>query len=131
MVHCTCMSPCSEVAASAPRCVARHEALRTRFELINGEPVQVIADASVGFSLQRHGLRRVGDVETAVREIADEEAFAPFDNPKIAVAVLLENSGFGGVKAAPIAGDQAAGGWSMRTMFPDGSRTAQSRVPHG
>ena len=30
--------------------------------------------------------------------------FAPFDNPKIAVAVLLENSGFGGVKAAPIAG---------------------------
>ena len=30
--------------------------------------------------------------------------FAPFDNPKIAVAVLLENSGFGGVKAAPLAG---------------------------
>lgn len=24
-----------------------------------------------------------------------------------------------------------AGGWSMRTMLPDGSRTAQSRVPHG
>jgi len=30
--------------------------------------------------------------------------FAPFDNPKIAVAVLLENSGFGGAKAAPLAG---------------------------
>jgi penicillin-binding protein 2 len=30
--------------------------------------------------------------------------FAPFDNPKIAVAVLLENSGFGGTKAAPLAG---------------------------
>jgi penicillin-binding protein 2 len=30
--------------------------------------------------------------------------FAPFDNPKIAVAVLLENSGYGGVKAAPLAG---------------------------
>jgi penicillin-binding protein 2 len=30
--------------------------------------------------------------------------FAPFDNPKIAIAVLLENSGYGGVKAAPIAG---------------------------
>jgi DNA (cytosine-5)-methyltransferase 1 len=27
--------------------------------------------------------------------------------------------------------DQAAGGWSMRTRLPDGSRTAQSRVPHG
>lgn len=30
--------------------------------------------------------------------------FAPFDNPKIAVAVLLENAGGGGAKAAPIAG---------------------------
>lgn len=30
--------------------------------------------------------------------------FAPFDNPKIAIAVMLENSGFGGAKAAPVAG---------------------------
>jgi penicillin-binding protein 2 len=30
--------------------------------------------------------------------------FAPFDNPKIAIAVMLENSGFGGAKAAPLAG---------------------------
>jgi penicillin-binding protein 2 len=30
--------------------------------------------------------------------------FAPFDNPKIAVAVMLENSGFGGANAAPLAG---------------------------
>lgn len=30
-------------------------------------------------------------------------AFAPFDNPKIAVAVLVENVGFGGTYAAPIA----------------------------
>jgi penicillin-binding protein 2 len=30
--------------------------------------------------------------------------FAPFDHPRIAIAVMLENSGFGGVKAAPIAG---------------------------
>ncbi|MCX6132502.1 MAG: penicillin-binding protein 2 [Ignavibacteriales bacterium] len=30
--------------------------------------------------------------------------FAPFENPKIAVAVMLENSGFGGAKAAPLAG---------------------------
>jgi N-acetylglutamate synthase-like GNAT family acetyltransferase len=27
--------------------------------------------------------------------------------------------------------DHAAGGWSMRTRLPDGSRTAQSLVPHG
>jgi penicillin-binding protein 2 len=30
--------------------------------------------------------------------------FAPFDQPKIAIAVMLENAGFGGTKAAPIAG---------------------------
>ncbi len=30
--------------------------------------------------------------------------FAPFDNPKIAVAVMVENAGYGGSKAAPIAG---------------------------
>jgi penicillin-binding protein 2 len=30
-------------------------------------------------------------------------AFAPFDNPKIAISVLVENAGFGGTHAAPIA----------------------------
>lgn len=30
--------------------------------------------------------------------------FAPFDQPRIAIAVMLENAGFGGSKAAPIAG---------------------------
>lgn len=30
--------------------------------------------------------------------------FAPFDEPKIAIAVLVENAGFGGAVAAPIAG---------------------------
>jgi len=30
--------------------------------------------------------------------------FAPFDQPRIAIAVMLENAGYGGTKAAPIAG---------------------------
>jgi len=30
--------------------------------------------------------------------------FAPFDQPRIVIAVMLENAGFGGTKAAPIAG---------------------------
>ena len=31
--------------------------------------------------------------------------FAPYDNPQVAIAVLVENSGGGSVKASPIAGD--------------------------
>lgn len=31
-------------------------------------------------------------------------AYAPFDDPKIAIAVLIENGGYGSVSAAPIAG---------------------------
>jgi penicillin-binding protein A len=31
--------------------------------------------------------------------------FAPYDNPQVAIAVLVERSGGGGVKASPIAGD--------------------------
>ena len=30
-------------------------------------------------------------------------AYAPFDNPKIALSVFIENAGFGGTWAAPIA----------------------------
>ncbi len=30
--------------------------------------------------------------------------FAPFDDPKIAIAIMVENAGYGGSKAAPIAG---------------------------
>jgi peptidoglycan glycosyltransferase len=31
--------------------------------------------------------------------------FAPYDDPQVAIAVLVENSGGGSVKASPIAGD--------------------------
>jgi penicillin-binding protein 2 len=34
--------------------------------------------------------------------------FAPFDNPKIAVACIVENAGYGGTKAAPICGQVMA-----------------------
>jgi penicillin-binding protein 2 len=60
------------------------------------------------------GLARVKDVEiagktgTAQNPHGKDHAwfvgFAPFDHPRIAIAVLVENAGFGGSFAAPIAG---------------------------
>ena len=38
-----------------------------------------------------------------LRDHALYMAFAPADNPKIALAMVVENAGFGGVNAAPIA----------------------------
>ena len=50
--------------------------------------------------------------------------FAPFDHPKIAIAVMLENAGFGGTKAAPIAGKMM-----QKYIFGDLPLKANSRLP--
>jgi penicillin-binding protein 2 len=44
-----------------------------------------------------------GNLQAAHRDHALFIAFAPADAPKIAIAVLVENGGHGGVTAAPIA----------------------------
>lgn len=54
------------------------------------------------------GIQSAGKTGTAENPHGADHAwfvgFAPFENPKIAVAVMVENAGFGGTKAAPIAG---------------------------
>jgi len=42
-------------------------------------------------------------MEESQRDHALYVAFAPADNPRIALALIVENSGFGGANAAPIA----------------------------
>lgn len=82
---------------------------------------------SLVFDIMREGMRRVvevpggtgraaripgivsaGKTGTAENPHGEDHAwyvgFAPFDNPKIAIAIVLENAGGGGAKAAPIAG---------------------------
>ena len=54
------------------------------------------------FSL-KGGNYKEGGVKKDLRDHALFIAFAPADNPKIAVAVLVENGGFGAQSAAPIA----------------------------
>jgi penicillin-binding protein 2 len=54
-----------------------------------------------------HGIQSGGKTGTAQNPHGKDHAwyigFAPFEHPKIAVAVLIENAGFGGAIAAPIA----------------------------
>ena len=46
----------SALRAALDAIVARHEVLRTRFVVLDGEPVQQIDDAGVGFDLIEHDL---------------------------------------------------------------------------
>uniref|UniRef100_UPI00068B5399 non-ribosomal peptide synthetase n=1 Tax=Andreprevotia chitinilytica TaxID=396808 RepID=UPI00068B5399 len=66
--------------AALDRIVARHEALRTRFPSVAGQPVQVIAPADTGFSLAEHDLRSLhGQAQQdAVQRLA-ANASEPFD----------------------------------------------------
>ncbi|HEU4558095.1 MAG TPA: amino acid adenylation domain-containing protein, partial [Longimicrobium sp.] len=65
---------------SLDRIVARHEALRTSFPTVDGEPVQRIAPAEEsGFGLVEHDLDASADAEDELHRIMSDEASAPFD----------------------------------------------------
>ncbi len=66
------------LARALDRIVERHEALRTTFHTVDGEPVQVIAPAR-GFALVHHDVSAQADAEAALRRIVAEESAAAFD----------------------------------------------------
>jgi penicillin-binding protein 2 len=108
----------------APRCVAKAEAGR-RVEVFGDAPVRLDISPDVLETLARSmltvveheegtgrvarlpGLRVAGKTGTAQNPHGDDHAsfvcFAPFDDPEIAVFVLLENAGHGSSEAAPLA----------------------------
>jgi penicillin-binding protein 2 len=78
-------------------------------ELIRDGMQRVVhAPGGTGGMARISGVISAGKTGTAENPHGKDHAwyvgFAPFDNPRIAVAVMLENSGFGGAKAAPLAG---------------------------
>ncbi len=73
------------------------------------------------------GIKVAGKTGTAQNPHGEDHAwficFAPFEKPTIAIAVLVENAGFGGTVAAPIAGE-----WLKRYFQkypPDGRQVAE------
>ncbi|QOK93783.1 non-ribosomal peptide synthase/polyketide synthase (plasmid) [Ralstonia pseudosolanacearum] len=64
---------------SLDRIVARHEALRTRFEVQEGQAVQRVASADVGFALDRVDLQGQAESEQTLAVLSEREANTPFD----------------------------------------------------
>ncbi|RQP21152.1 condensation domain-containing protein, partial [Piscinibacter terrae] len=69
----------SALRRALDRIVARHEVLRTTFEVVDGAPVQRIAAADIGFALEDIDLRHHEDPQAQVQHHAEEEAARPFD----------------------------------------------------
>lgn len=77
------------------------------FEIVRNGMRLCVANGT-GKAAQIDGIEVAGKTGTAQNPHGDDHAwfigFAPYQNPTIAVCVLVENAGFGGQVAAPIAG---------------------------
>ena len=80
---------------------------------VNGHKIMIdamekVVSAGTGYTIYNPEIKICGKTGTAQNPHGKDHsifiAFAPKDNPKIAIAVYVENAGFGSTWAAPIAG---------------------------
>jgi penicillin-binding protein 2 len=80
---------------------------KSTFDIVRNGMRLCVSDGT-GRAAQIDGIEVAGKTGTAQNPHGDDHAwfigFAPYHNPTIAVCVLVENAGFGGQVAAPIAG---------------------------
>jgi penicillin-binding protein 2 len=79
------------------------------FDVVRHAMYKVVNGAGTARNIRLPDIHIAGKTGTAQNPHGDDHAvfigFAPYENPKIAIAVIVENVGFGSVFAAPIARD--------------------------
>ncbi len=98
--------------------VRRHEALRTRFKVVDGQPVQVIAE-ELHIRLTRESLAHLatGERERVLRGRLEEEAGKPFDLEQLPLLrVYVFDLGAGGQVFLTVAHHIVWDGWSQNVF---------------
>lgn len=72
---------------------------------VNGEIGRIFTAGAAIRNLDVAGKSGTAELDPGTRPHSWFIGFAPYDDPQVAIAVLVENSGGGSVKASPIAGD--------------------------
>ena len=82
---------------------------QSSFDIVREGMYKVVNGEGSARNIKMPNLKIAGKTGTAQNPFGEDHAFfvgfAPFDNPQIAVAVVVENAGFGSTHAAPIARD--------------------------
>ncbi len=82
---------------------------RKSFDIVRRAMFLVVNGAGTATNIKMPDISIAGKTGTAQNPHGKEHSvfvgFAPYDNPKIAIAVIVENAGFGSTAAAPLARD--------------------------